>query len=133
MKDFVSGFVLDNAAVVDRLIFGGLCAKDGKSTIVSRVKLKHVGERKVASRVAVDDEDGTRIAAANHIAKVVNTATGAKRFVLLQIANRYLELVLSVQNETVKLLEWLKKAHQIDLLHFIDLFPPNLIYSKSTI
>ncbi len=108
------GLVFDYATVVDRLLFGRFRSQYCQIAIVVRVKLEHVDKWKIAACVTIQHENSFWIAIANQIAKVVNTATCAKRRVLLQISNRYFELDLGIHNKRRELFTWLIETNQVD-------------------
>ena len=93
-------FTFNDAAIVDRLIFGGLGAQYGEAAVAASMKLVHLLKREIAGRVAVYHENGRRIAAADQIAEVINATARAQTLVLLQVADRKLELVLRIHYES---------------------------------
>lgn len=109
----MGALVLDYASVVDRLGLGGLGSQDGHASPALRVEIEHFFEREVACDVAVHDEDGTRVAAAQYVSEVVDSASCSQALVFLQISFVFLHNLTFFKYPYYKItiLSLLKKKH----------------------
>ena len=85
----VCGAVLGDAAKVDRLLASGLCGHHGEQRVGRPlpVERQQSVQTEVAAYVAVQHEEGVRCAGADLVAELVQSAGGAQRGVLLQVAH----------------------------------------------
>ena len=88
VKDGVGGFVLHNAAVVHRLLPGGLGAEDGGDGLVLLpVELQHSLQGKLGADVSVHHKESVRVAGSDLVPEVIKSSGRPERSELLEVTD----------------------------------------------